>query len=149
MDPTLTMLSRIVSAAGHRLVVAVADPGDTPRLAEVAAGTKDIDTVDWTRLRGIIDWLELHPETTDAAIADPPPRTGDPTADNLLAAVAEKIADDTGRPRPKWTRTVPGLTTPWSPPGTPRMKATELASAPAQFLSRNLRLGAGNLWRSS
>lgn len=149
MDPTLTMLARIVSAAGHRLLVELAEPGDSLRLAEAAEGTTDIGTIDWTRLRGIVDWLELHPESIDDAIADAPPRTGDLAADNLFAGVAEKLADDTGRQRPKWTRAVPALASPWSPPGTPRMKAAEAATAPAQLSSRNLMLGARNLWRAS
>jgi hypothetical protein len=149
MDPTVTMLARIASAAGQRLVVEVVDPGKAPSLADVAERTSDIDTIDWTHLRGIVDWLRLHPDHIDEAIADAPPRTGDPTADNLLAAVAEKIADDTGRPRPRWTRAVPALTAPWSPPGTRRMKKTEALAAPPQFSDRGLLLSTQNLWRAA
>ena len=149
MDPTVTMLARIASAAGQRLVVDVAEPGRVPSLAEVAQRTGGIDTVDWTHLRGIVDWLRLHPEQVDEAIADAPPRTGDATADNLLAAIAEKIADDTGRHRPRWTRAVPKLAQPWSPPGTRRMQKVEAAQAPPQFADRNLLLGAQNLWRAA
>lgn len=148
MDPTVTMLARIASAAGHRLLIEVTQPGGAPRLAEVAERTKDIDAIDWTHLRGIVDWLRLHPGDVPAAIIDAPPRTGDARVDNLVAAVAEKVADDSGHDRPRWARSVPVLATPWSPPGTPRMQAAEAASAPRQFASRNLLLGAQNLWRA-
>jgi transcriptional regulator with XRE-family HTH domain len=149
MDPTLTMLARIASAAGRQLVVETALPDDGPRLATVARSANDIDELDWTRLRGIVDWVGLHPSRAAESIADPPPRTGDPRIDNLLAAVAEKIADDNGRLRPKWTQSLPGLPAPWSPPGTPRMQAAETASAPPQFSARNLLIGSQNLWRTA
>ena len=149
MDPTVTMLARIVSAAGQRLVLESTRPGSTPRLADVAKDVDHIDAIDWTRLRGIVDWLRLHPDDLDEAIGDPPQRTGDLAADNLLAATAEKIADDAGHDRPRWTRSIPVLATPWSPPGTPRMQAAEAAGAPVQFASRNLRLSVHNLWRGT
>jgi transcriptional regulator with XRE-family HTH domain len=147
MDPTVTMLARITSAAGCRLDIQARRPGTGPRLATVSGPDDDIDTVDWTQLRGLVDWLDWHADDIDDAIADAPRRTGDPRLDNLLAATAEKVADDAGRPRPRWARAVPPLPRPWTPPGTPRMQATETATAPAQFTARNLRIGAGNLWR--
>jgi transcriptional regulator with XRE-family HTH domain len=149
MDPTVTMLARIASAAGRQLVVETVVPDDGPRLATVAQSANAIDTLDWTRLRGIVDWIRLHPSRADESIADPPPRTGDPRIDNLFAAIAEKIADDNGRLRPKWTQSLPALPEPWSPPGTPRMQAAEAASAPPQFLARNLLIGSENLWRTA
>lgn len=151
MDPTLTMLARITSAAGGRLEVRARRPGRGPRLASAGAGdgAGDIDHVDWTQLRALVDWLARHPDHTDGAIADPPPRTGDPRLDNLLAATAEKLADDAGRPRPRWTTTVPPLPRPWRPPGTPRQQEREAATAPSQFSARNLLLGADNLWRAA
>ena len=147
MDPTVTMLGRITAAAGCRLEIKARRFGRGPRLAQVAEVDSDIDTLDWTRLRGLVDWLVRHPEGTDDAVADAPRRTGDSRLDNLLAATAEKVADDAGRPRPRWTASVPSLPRPWSPPGTPRMQAAEASSAPPQFSARNLLLGAANLWR--
>jgi transcriptional regulator with XRE-family HTH domain len=149
MDPTVTMLARIASAAGRRLVVETVVPDDGPRLATVADPERGIDSFDWTRLRGIVDWIGLHPTRVDESIGDPPPRTGDARVDNLLAGVAEKVADDAGRPRPKWTSSLPPLPEPWSPPGTPRMRAAEATSAPPQFVARNLLLADHNLWRSA
>lgn len=149
MDPTVTMLARITAAAGRQLTIQAVVPNSGLRLAAIAESATGIDTVDWTRLRGIVDWLRVHPDQTEEAITDPPPRTGELIIDNLLAAIAEKIADDAGRPRPPWTGCVPPLSQTWSPPGTPRMQAVEAASAPVQFSSRNLLIGAENLWRQT
>lgn len=147
MDPTLTMLSRIASAAGCRLEISAGRPGSGPRLAAVAEAAHHIDDLDWRDLRSLVDWLALHPGDTDAAIADAPRRTGDPVVDNLLAATAEKLADDAGRPRPRWTTAVAPLPRRWRPPGTPRMQEREASAAPPQFVARKLLLGSENLWR--
>lgn len=149
MDPTVTMLSRIASAAGHTLAISTTRGNDPSTLRSIASASLDIDNVDWTVLRGLIDRIVLHDEAASVAVTDPPPRTGDPALDNLMAAVAEKIADDRHIRRPAWTRTVPALTEPWEPPGTPRMRALEKATAPQQFVARNLFLGAANLWRNT
>lgn len=147
MDPTVTMLARIAAAAGRRLAIDVPAPVDGPRLADVAERADHIETVDWTRLRGIVDWLHEHPDHVDRVVNDPPARSPDPALDNLLAGIAEKAADDAGRRRPLWTSAVPPLAAPWHPPGTPRMQAAEAATAPPQLAARNLHLGAANLWR--
>lgn len=147
MDPTVTMLARIAAAAGCRLSIEVSVPDDGPRLATAAVLAGGMDAVDWTRLRGILDWLRLHPDEADQAISDPPRRTDDPAVDNLLAAIAEKIADDAECARPRWAARVPPLSKPWSPPGTPRMQSVEAASAPTQFKMRNLLIAVDNLWR--
>jgi transcriptional regulator with XRE-family HTH domain len=148
MDPTVTMLARITSAAGRQLEIRARPPvSPGSRLADAADGVADIDRVDWTRLRALVDRLTRHPGDTDGAIADPPARTGDPRLDNLLAATAEQLADDAGRPRPRWTTAVAPLPRPWHPPGTPRMQAHEAATAPAPFAARNVLLGLANLWR--
>jgi len=150
MDPTLTMLARITSAAGGQLEVRARRPGRGPRLASagVGSGVGSVDHVDWTALRALVDWLTRYPDHTDAAIADPPTRSGDPRLDNLLAATAEKLADDAGRPRPRWPAAVAPLPHPWRPSGTPRQQEREASTTPSQFSARNLLLGADNLWRT-
>jgi hypothetical protein len=101
---------------------------------------------DWTQLRGFVDHLRLHPELTAVAIATPP---GSRSAfiDNLLAAIAEKLTDDLGIRRPRWTRHVAPLTAPWHAPGTPRMQAANAAATPEQFAARNIALPAAAIWR--
>lgn len=148
MDPTVTMLARIASAAGRTLEISTKRRNDPSTLRSVASAATDLGNVDWTILRGMIDRIELHNELAAEAIADPPARTGDRALDNLLAAIAEKIADDRHVRRPAWTRNVPPLQQPWEPPGTPRMRAREAATAPRQFVVRNVLVGAANLWRN-
>lgn len=101
----------------------------------------------WTRLRATVDYLLEHPGELEAGIADPPPRSGSARLDNLLAAVAEKLADDAGVTRPRWCATVPVLDEPWRSSGTPRMAESAEASAPGQFRSCGILLSGGELWR--
>jgi hypothetical protein len=105
--------------------------------------------VDWTRLRGFLDQLAAHPERSAAAIEDPPPRTGDAAFDALLAGIAEKVADDAGVPRPRWTRSVPPAPEAWTSPGTPSRVKQARAAAPPQLAARNIWLAAKDLWRNA
>jgi len=149
VDPTITMLTRLLAAAGEELALGRRPLPARPALAHLvdaydtaARGTK----IDWTKLRAFLDWLRRHPGETDAAIATPPPRTGS-ILDQLLAAIAERVAADAGLPAPRWARTVPPATEPWSPPGTPRMLAEAARTTPEEFRRRNITLPAGSLWR--
>ncbi len=146
-DPTLTMLARIVGATHRRLVVATGSL-PTPSLAElVASGRVNSDGADWTSLRAFVDWTSrLGPDGIEAII-DPPARTGNDRIDNLVAAIAEKISDDAGVARPRWTAEVTPLGEPWRAETTTRRAALEEAEAPAQFRARCILLAEGNLWR--
>jgi transcriptional regulator with XRE-family HTH domain len=151
MDPTYTMLARVLGAAGRELRTSTAElaSADTPSLAQLAdawRATNRGTTFEWNRLRGFLDWLQLHPEQTERAIATPPPRTGT-ALDGLLAGMAEKLADDHGLRRPGWAAAVPALTVPWTPPGTPRMVAQAERATPAQLKRRNIVLAEQDLWR--
>lgn len=149
-DPTLTMLERLLSAAGRRLVVEAAPRGDSLTLAELATALDDTTSrlkIDWTRLRALVDWIDLHPDQLREAIADPPVRTGTPL-DAILAALAEELADRGHIERPRWTRAIGPLEQPWAPPGTPRMQAEAEATTPAPFRRRNLTLARDALFRS-
>lgn len=150
MDPTVTMLARITSATGHRLNVRANQTLRRESLAAIAQLVLNADEpeIPFTRLRGLIDWLNLNPHAAIDAIADPPPRTGNENLDNLLAAIANKIADENFSPRPAWTSDVPIPPTPWRSPGTPRMQAVEAAKAPRQFTERRIFLAASNFWRA-
>ena len=140
-QPRWDTLSKLAGALGKTLVASFDDLG-TPRLADLAEGAEP----DWTRLRGLVDHLRLHRSLTAAAIADAP-RACSPLVDNLLAAVAEKLADDAGIQRPKWTRRVPPLGDRWEAPGTPRRRALQAAQTPTQFADRNMVLPASAIWR--
>lgn len=102
---------------------------------------------DWTRLRAFADQLRLRPQLVGVAIAQAPKRSGSALVDNLLAAMAEKLADDAGIRRPSWTRDVPPLATPWAAPATPRRRAEQIARTPPQFTARGITLPASAIWR--
>jgi transcriptional regulator with XRE-family HTH domain len=149
VDPTYGMLQRVLGAANAALEVSA---GPLPtlalgRLCDARSDTPWGEAIDWTRLRATIDELMMHPEQVQSAIATPPPRSGSTRLDALLAGLAEKLADDAGLPRPSWCKTVPALTEPWEPPGTPWMVARAVATAPDQLRIRNIFLSEAELWR--
>ncbi|CAN5868371.1 hypothetical protein BH23ACT5_BH23ACT5_12440 [soil metagenome] len=148
-DPTLTMLERLIEAAGHGLIVETRLRGEKPTLAALATAVdKDVERlrIDWTRLRGFADWAEQHRGELAEAIADPPARTGTPL-DAILAAFAEQLANEHAIERPRWTRAVGPLKEPWSPPATPRMRSAAEESTPEPFRRRKLVLSRSALFR--
>ena len=150
MDPTMGMLTRLLTAAGHDLHL-TATSSHLPQLADLrdawATDTRGQDRPDWTRLRNFLDHLYRHPNQRAMAIARQPARSGSAFLDCLLAGIAEKTADDAGLPRPPWTRRIPSLGDPWISPGTPRMIANYRAATPPQLASRGITLTADSLWR--
>jgi transcriptional regulator with XRE-family HTH domain len=149
IDPTTGMLERILAAAGGRLRLEV-DPA--PRLAELVRawhpGPADsIDSVDFTVLRIFIDRLLLEPVLVASAIADAPPPSGSAFMDNLLAGIAEKLADDAGTARPGWTTRVPPLDHPYEPRGPVRVRERAARTTPDQLRARGLLLERESLWR--
>jgi transcriptional regulator with XRE-family HTH domain len=149
MDPTITMLARITAAMGHRLIIRADQTLRKESLAGIAqrASTPSDADTPFTLLRGLIDWLRLHPELTTDAVSDPPQRTDSANLNNLLAAIANKLADDQAIQRPAWTADVPVPMASWYSPGTPRMAAVEAAHAPRQFVERRIFFAVNNFWR--
>jgi hypothetical protein len=148
------MLSRLIAASGQHLSVTLAERSlsrelTIEHLTEAYTPDAKVRKIDWTRLRGFLDQLADHRELTAAAIESPPPRTGDASFDALLAGIAEKLADDAGIPRPRWTRSVPPSPTPWESPGTPARVRRARTEAPAQLAARNIWLAARDLWRDA
>jgi transcriptional regulator with XRE-family HTH domain len=151
-DPTFGMLARLLAAAGHELVVSTRVRDNAPvalaSLANAAAPDEDRLRIDWTRLRAFADWADRHPGEVPAAIADPPLRTGT-VLDAILAAFAEVLADRAGIDPPRWTRSVPAPREPWSPPGTPAMRARATAATPDAFRRRNIVLSRDAIFRDA
>ena len=150
-DPTLTMLARLVDAAGRDLVVECRPREGTLSLAELATAFSHENgqlKIDWTRLRGFVDRVQLHPEALTEAIADPPVPTF-PLLNVILAALAEQLADEHDIERPRWTRAFGPLDEPWSPPATPRMRASFEESTPDPFKRRNVVLSRSALFRTA
>ena len=150
IDPTVGMLSLLLEAADRELTFEVGRR-TCPSLADLSdAWELEIDgecRPDWTRLRGFLDWLRLHPNRTREAIARPPRPSGHALIDNILAAMAETISGDASIRRPKWTATVAPLAQEWDGGGTWRMIDKARKDAPKRFLERNLLISEDSLWR--
>ncbi len=148
VDPSVGTLERILAAAGFALQLSAIHLGGprTARLSDLAdAWDRDGRLrLDWPRWRGFLDELALHPDRIPEAIYVPPPPAGEPVVDTLLAAVAEKLADDAGLPRPSWSDQVPPLAEPYEPPTARRVTGHEV---PVQLAARGLLIDAASLWR--
>jgi len=150
VDPTLTMLERVVAATGRQLTLeteTIPQRRSLAALADACSPSRAGPKINWTRLRAFLDWVHAHPDDVELAIATPPPRSGLAQLDSLLAAIAEKLADDAGVDRPRWCAAVQPLPTPWSARGTPRMIQAARRRAPRQFKKRNIWLSEHDLWR--
>jgi transcriptional regulator with XRE-family HTH domain len=149
VDPTVDTLARIVGAAGFELqLTAVQRAGRRPtRLADLADAWTRRDErlrLDWTRWRAVLDELALHPERVPEAIYVEPPPAGERIIDNLLAAAAEKLADDAGLPRPSWTDGVAPLDEPYRPQVARLLTDRAI---PTQLAARGLMIDSTSLWR--
>lgn len=88
--------------------------------------------------------LHCNPDLVPEAIYLPPWPTGEPVIDALPAAVAEKLADDAGLPRPSWTEQTPPLAEPYLPPVA---RIVQGRSIPPQLAARSLMIDTESLWR--
>lgn len=149
VEPSVDTLARILAAAGFDLVIIAVRRGTPhrPRLGQLAnawSHHRGRLRLDWTRWRAVLDELALHPDWIPEAIYVPPPPAGERIIDALLAAVAEKLADDANLPRPAWTEQAPRLDEPYQPP-TARGISEPLV--PAQLAARGLMIDSTSLWR--
>ena len=148
MDPTLTMLRRILGAASRRLIIETRPLSDAPTIAALAANAAQGDrfAVDWTSLRGFADWAMRHPHSIAEAVEDPPLRTGTPL-DAILASFTEELCDSVGITRPRWTSDVGEQSPPWATPGTPKMMQRAQAQTPETFRRRGITIARADLFR--
>ena len=146
MDPTLTMLRRVLAAVNlHAELTATTFDENT-----LAAVAKDhTNRIDWIRLRSLADAAALSADRAVQVIGPCPPRTGDKRVDNLLAAIAERIAANHHIATPAWCRTVPPLEEPWEHDGTPAMRTRRRRSTPPELAARNIWLEHDAIWRRS
>lgn len=151
IDPTFATVQKLFAALGQTLHLSRRRTKPVPHLADLAdAWSADVaghEQPDWTRLRAFADYLFRHPEDAQASILSAPAPSGSPLLDNLIAGVAEKIADDDGLRRPAWVKRVPALRAPWEGMGTARMRAVARATTPPQLASRNVFVSAETIWR--
>ena len=149
VDPSIGTVGRILDAAGFELSLVVRHKTDTCRpslagLVDAWNTHRDRIELDWPRWRALIDVLARHPELTPEAVYLPPWPSGEPIIDALLAAVAEKLTDDAGLPRPSWTQHAPVLDEPYAPPVARKLKGR---SIPPQLAARSLMIDTESLWR--
>ena len=150
MDPTVGMLRQLLESAGRGLELVVADAGVQRLTSLTDAWERSVrgDRIDWTRLRAFLDHLALQPEQSAKAIAAAPRPSGSALVDNLLAGIAETVADEQAIARPAWTARVPPLAEAWTTPGTPRTQDAARATTPAALAARGLTLSRSSLWRA-
>ncbi len=149
VDPSMGTLERIIAAAGFdlSLVVRRSNGARRPSLAPLSAAwttRRGRIELQWPMWRALLDDLALHPELVAEAIYVPPWPAGEPVIDALLAAIAEKLADDAGLPRPLWTADAPALAEPYVPPTARRVKGR---TVPPQLAARLLMIDTESLWR--
>jgi transcriptional regulator with XRE-family HTH domain len=151
MDPTTGTLRKLLAALGQDLELRRRHVLQGPQLASlVDAWSRDRfgqDQPEWPRLRALLDHLARRPELAAQAIRPKPPASGSIFFDNLLAGIAEKIANDIGTPRPAWTKRIPELNQTWESLGTARMRAAAAAATPPQLAARHILIPAASLWR--
>ncbi len=149
MDPTFTMTQRLFGALDLDVHLNIRP---TPKIA-VAQLSSALTSksggveIDYIRIRVFVDFMVRNPDRIELSITQPPARSGDDKLDCLLAAVAEKLADDVGLERPKWCAAVPGLDVIWRAPGSPVINARNDALVPVQFNARNIFLSSLTFWR--
>ncbi len=150
VDPSFQTLERILGAAGFTLRLTASRCGTPrrPRLGDLADAWTRANgrlRLDWTRWRAFLDELALHPELTPEAIYETPLPAGERAVDALLAAVAEKLADDAGLPRPAWASSTPALEEPFQPP---IARSVSGRTIPNQLEARGLMIDTESLWRN-
>lgn len=149
MDPTVGMLRRLLESAGQDLTMTTT-ASDKPRLASLADAWNDKvseGTIDWTRIRAFLDYLDQSPELIPQAIAEAPPHSGSALLDNLLAGIAETLSSENSLEFPDWCAKVPALESHWITPGTPRMQQQAGLSTPLALAARGITLARTSLWR--
>ena len=142
VDPTIGTLSMILAASGVALRL---EPVRTLRYL-----SRTVDRhgePDFMTLATWADGVRKRPWQAAAAISLGPGLDTEPRLANLLAAMAEKTADDHRLPRPEWCCAVAPLRAPWESPGTDRHRERARAEAPRQFRDRQIFLSGTNIWR--
>lgn len=145
VDPSIGTLDRLVETAGFRLRL-TAIGGVDRRVADLVDAwsyRRNRLRLDWPRWRTFLDHLEEISDV-EAAISVAPQPSGIDVVDNLIAAIAERVADENGSDRPHWTTTIAVLDEPYLPPiARPGLDRP----VPVQLAERGLTIDTDSLWR--
>lgn len=145
VSPSAETIDRLLLACGRERKEA---PADSPSIADLTdAWNERAARPDWTRIRAFLDTLDVHPEYRSSATIEEPEPSGSPIMDNLLAGIAETIADLAGYRRPMWTKRIQPLLEEWTQQGTPQMLEARKATTPRRLADRNLIVDSESLWR--
>ena len=145
VSPSADTVDRLLLACGRERKDL---PADIPSIAGLAdAWNEEAARPDWTRVRALLDTLDLHPEYRSSATIPEPEPSGSPVMDNLIAGIAEEIADLEGFRPPGWTKRIRPLPEDWTQAGTPRMLEARKASTPRRLADRHLVVDSESLWR--
>ena len=151
--PRWSTMQRLTEALGINATLSEIAPSATVTLADVAREWTSLprrnEEPDWTSLRAFADQLAIHPEFANVAIRTRPQRTSSLLVDNILAAIAEKVAHDCGFHPPQWAKDVPPLDAPWESLGTPRMRSSARRATPKEFVRRNVFFDPVAIWRKN
>ncbi|MEQ1785505.1 MAG: helix-turn-helix domain-containing protein [Acidimicrobiales bacterium] len=147
----LGMTLRVVEALGLSIATAViapvVDAGAWLTAASVARAIRqeleDGDATFAMRLLGqaVAELRALRDPDAIAAFLAPPPSTGDPRWDTLLAAAISRECRHRGFPIPNWTR-VPPLRTFWFPDDDPILTARTMQRTPLDLRNKGIWLDA-------
>lgn len=151
VSPTVETLQTLMCACGRELELKAASAGPSlATLRDAWTSTKDGETrPDFTRLRSYLDSLALHPDKRWPSIVEAPKPSGSEVMDNLLAGIAETVAEIAGHRPPRWTKDIKPLSSPWSMRATPRKMAARKAQTPRCLAKRGLVVDVSSLWRDS
>lgn len=151
-QPRWDTIEKLFNVLGGTLPAGGGETRSVLRLADLcdartfdATGTEHPD---WVRFRALADQIVAHPKLVAQTIGPEPAPSGSSLIDNLLAAIAEKVADDTGIARPKWVRNRPPLDHPWTVIARPAKQAEAALSTPTQFARRGLNIPETTIWRN-
>ncbi len=148
VDPTISMLERVLDAAGFKLLI-TAVPHGTPTapmlrdLASYVAPTRYGLRLIWPRWRTFIANLVDNPHQIPETIYVSPGPAGHPILDALVAALADTFAENAGLPQPMWAAAAPPLTNRYRPTTVTNYDGTKI---PPAFLRRNIWIDARALW---
>lgn len=145
VTPTLPTYERLLAACGEVLDTV---PMNAPSIDSLTdAWDEKASRPDWTRIRNFLDTLDRHPEYRSVAISSEAVLPDRPVLSNLLAGIAETIADDADFRCPRWTKRVKPLDEEWKQPGTSSMQAARRESTPHRLAQRRLVVAGDSLWR--
>lgn len=151
VSPTVETLQSLMYACGRELALTAASAGPSlAMLSDAWTNTKSGETrPDFTRLRSFLDSLALDPDQRWPSVVEAPEPSGSEVMDNLLAGIAETVAESAGHRPPRWTKDIEPLSSPWSMRSTPRRMAARKAQTPLRLAKRGLVVDASSLWRDS